>query len=150
MNGHNMNNDAQVHNRSALDWLLDGLVNRLPGAEHALVLSADGLSLARSVGLDSEDAEHLAAIGSALHSLARGAGTRFGKGALQQTVVELSAGYLVVTEAGQGACLALLADIEADLGLVAYEINVIVGQVGEQLSATPRSTPGALRTPWVP
>ncbi|MFE2996935.1 roadblock/LC7 domain-containing protein [Nocardia sp. NPDC059246] len=146
-----MNNDAQIQTgRNALDWLLDGLVNRLPGAEHAVVLSADGLALARSAGLDPENAEHLAAIASALHSLARGVGARFGKGPLQQTVVELSEGYLVVTEAGQGACLALLAAIEADLGLVAYEINVIVGQVGEQLSAMPRSTPGALRTQWAP
>lgn len=123
---------------STLDWLLDGLVNRVPASEHAIVLSADGLPLASSNGLGREDAEHLAAIASALHSLARGVGGRFDKGALHQTVIELAGGYLVVTEAGHGACLALLASIDADLGLVAYEINVIVGQVGEQLSAHPR------------
>ncbi|MCX4091376.1 roadblock/LC7 domain-containing protein [Nocardia sp. alder85J] len=124
--------------RNALDWLLDSLVGRVPGSEHAMVLSADGLALARSKRLGREDAEHLAAIASALHSLARGVGDRFSKGDVQQTVIELAGGYLVVTEAGQGACLALLAAIDADLGLIAYEINVIVGQVGEQLTALPR------------
>ncbi|WP_216902290.1 roadblock/LC7 domain-containing protein [Nocardia alni] len=130
---------------NSLDWLLEELVNRVPNSEHAVVLSADGLPLARSSGLSREDTEHLAAIASALHSLAHGVGARFDKGKLQQTVIELAKGYLVVTEAGQGACLALIASVDADLGLVAYEINVIVGQVGEQLSLLPRSHAGTLR-----
>ena len=66
-------------------------------------------------------------------------GTRFGKGGVLQTVVELEDGYLVVTEAGVGACLALLASSHADLGMVAYEMNVIVQQVGGALSAGPRA-----------
>ncbi|MET7773450.1 roadblock/LC7 domain-containing protein [Nocardia sp. NPDC005366] len=125
--------------RPELDWLLNGLIDRIPGAEHAVVLSTDGLSLAASGGLDRESAEHLAAMASALHSLGRGLGTRFSKGSLLQTVTELEHGFFVVTDAGQGACLALLADTNADLGLIAYQMNVIVGQVREQLSASPRT-----------
>ncbi|MEV0063403.1 roadblock/LC7 domain-containing protein [Nocardia sp. NPDC050718] len=137
-----MNEDMMVRQPPAgtLDWLLTTLVKNTSGAESAVVLSADGLALAGSVGIDREDVEHLAAMASALHSLARGVGTRFGKGALHQTVIELELGYLLVTEAGQGACLALLADAEADLGLVAYEMNVIVGQVRDHLSASPRNS----------
>jgi predicted regulator of Ras-like GTPase activity (Roadblock/LC7/MglB family) len=133
-----------------LDWLLDTLVLRTSGAECAVVLSADGLPTAASAGLRREDIEHLAAIASALHSLARGAGKHFGKGGLHQTVVELESGYLVVTAAGDGACLALLADIDADLGLIAYEMNVIVGQVREQLSADARTTPETVLPPPLP
>lgn len=143
-----MNNKASVEPKNtALDWLLDSLINRVPGSERAVVLSADGLAVARSSGLSREDAEHLAAIASAMHSLARGVGSRFDKGQLRQTVIELAGGYLVVTEAGQGACLAVLTEIDADLGLVAYEMNVIVGQVRDQLSAIPRTAPGA-RPPY--
>ncbi|MEV0854472.1 roadblock/LC7 domain-containing protein [Nocardia fluminea] len=146
-----MNGQVTGRNRgSSLDWLLDGLIDRVPGSEYAVVLSADGLPLARSSQFGREDAEQLAAISSALHSLARGVGARFGKGVLRQTVVELGGGYLVVIEAGQGACLALLAAIDADLGLVAYEMNVIVGQVGAQLSAVPRGLPGASHTTAIP
>jgi predicted regulator of Ras-like GTPase activity (Roadblock/LC7/MglB family) len=64
--------------------------------------------------------------------------------------VELEYGYLVVTEAGAGACLALLASVDADLGMVAYEMNVIVQQVGSALSAGPRGLspqPPASRVP---
>ncbi|MFE3054131.1 roadblock/LC7 domain-containing protein [Nocardia sp. NPDC059239] len=131
-----------------MDWLLDGLVDRVPGAENAVALSTDGLPLAASRGLDREQTEHLAAMGSALYSLGRGVGMRFGKGALQQTVIELDQGYLVVTSAGFGTCLALLADLSADLGMIAYELNVIVGQVRDQLSTGSRvpSAGSSLRT----
>lgn len=132
--------------RNALDWLMDSLVTRVPGAEHAMVLSADGLALARSNELEREDSDHLAAVACALHSLACGVGIHFGKGRFQQTVVELEDGYLVVTEAGHGACLALLAAIDADLGIVAYQMNVIVEQVGTQLSAAPRIPAGTSPT----
>lgn len=144
-----MNNKASVEpGRASLDWLLDGLINRVPGSERAVVLSADGLAVGRSSGLSREDAEHLAAIASALHSLARGVGSRFDKGKLRQTVIELAGGYLIVTEAGQGACLAVLTKVDAELGLVAYEMNVIVGQVRDQLTAMPRTAQGA-RPPYM-
>jgi predicted regulator of Ras-like GTPase activity (Roadblock/LC7/MglB family) len=127
--------------RDRLNWLLDDLVKRLAGAERAIVLSGDGLLLGRSATLAREDAEHLAAMSSAFSSLSRGVGAQFGKGGVLQTVVELEDGYLVVTEAGAGACLALIAAAHADLGMVAYEMNVIVRQVGSSLSASPRTLP---------
>ncbi|HLY65962.1 MAG TPA: roadblock/LC7 domain-containing protein [Chloroflexota bacterium] len=137
-----MNNEAGVTaRRSELNWLLDDLVRRLAGSESAVVLSSDGLLLGRSAALGREDAEHLAAMASALCSLSRGVGTQFRKGAVLQTVIELEYGYLLVTEAGTGACLALLASGSADLGMMAYEMNVIVQQVGLSLSAGPRQLP---------
>ena len=142
MNGQAMNEDMTVTaRRDRLSWLLDDLVRRLAGAERAIVLSGDGLLLGRSATLDRDSADHLAAMASAFQSLSRGVGTQFGKGLVQQTVVELEYGYLVVTEAGEGACLALLASADADLGMVAYEMNVIVQQVGGTLSASPRVLP---------
>ncbi|WP_442943883.1 roadblock/LC7 domain-containing protein [Nocardia sp. NBC_00508] len=130
--------------------MLDDLVGRLAGAEKAVVLSADGLAIARSKALTREDSEHLAAMASALSSLARGVGNQFDKGLVQQTVVELEFGYLVVTEAGAGACLALLTAERADLGLVAYEMNVIVQQVGDSLSTTPRESTGPSPAHYTP
>ena len=44
--------------------------------------------------------------------------------------------FLLVTAAGPGACLAVLADADADLGMVAYEMNLLVQQVGGRLSRT--------------
>ncbi|MFD6952282.1 dynein regulation protein LC7 [Nocardiopsis sp. TSRI0078] len=121
-----------------LDWLLDDLVDRVVGAEHAIVLSADGLLLGRSRGLVPEDAEHLAALASAFQSLARGTGRHFGGGDVRQTVVEMEHSYLFVTAAGAGACLSVLATEDADVGLVAYEMNLRVKRVGQFLTAAPR------------
>ena len=150
-NNQPMNDDqTAAGGRGQLNWLLDDLVRRLAGAEQAVVLSGDGLPLARSATLGREDAEHLAAMASAFQSLSRGVGTQFGKGAVQQTVVELEYGYLVVTQAGDGACLALLASEYADLGMVAYEMNVIVRQVGGSLSARPRVLPVETTAPRSP
>ncbi|MBB6119382.1 roadblock/LC7 domain-containing protein [Nocardiopsis algeriensis] len=126
-----------------LDWLLDDLVDRVVGAAHAIVLSADGLLIGRSRELPPEEAEHLSAVASAFQSLARGTGRHFGGGEVRQTVVEMEHCYLFVTAAGEGACLAVLAEESADVGMVAYEMNLRVKRVGQFLTAPPRR-PGQL------
>jgi predicted regulator of Ras-like GTPase activity (Roadblock/LC7/MglB family) len=126
-----------------LDWLLDELVERVPAARQAVVLSADGLLLGSSAELDVTDAEHLCALASGFSSLAKGATRHLGGGAVRQTVVEMDSAYLFVTAAGQGACLAVVSEADADIGLVAYEMAMLVIRVGENLSAPARSSAGA-------
>ncbi len=121
-----------------INWLLDELLDRAVGSRHAIVLSADGLLIGRSRDLVKEDAEHLSAVASAFQSLARGTGRHFGGGQVLQTVVEMENAYLFVTGAGRGACLAVLAEESADVGLIAYEMNVLVEQVGRYMDAAPR------------
>ncbi len=123
-----------------LQWLLDDLVARVAGVDRAVVLSADGLLLVRSDELAEEDAEHLCAVASAFQSLSRGAAQRFHGGRVHQTLVEMEHGFLFVMAAGRGACLAALAAANADLGLVAYEMNRFVQRLGATLSAAPRTT----------
>ena len=122
-----------------LDWLLDDLVGRVVGARHAVVLSADGLLVGRSNALSKEDGEHLSAVASAFQSLARGTGRQFGGGRVRQTIVEMEHAFLFVTAAGQGTCLAVLGEQDADVGLIAYEMNLLVKQVGSVLNAAPRA-----------
>ena len=124
-----------------LTWLLDDLVERAPAARQAVVLSADGLMMGASTGIAREDAEHLSAMAAGFQSLAKGASRHFRAGPVRQTVVEMESAYLVVTAAGQGACLAVLAGSDADLGLVAYEMAMLVTRVGDFMHAPAR--PGA-------
>ncbi|MDS1271350.1 roadblock/LC7 domain-containing protein [Lipingzhangella sp. LS1_29] len=126
-----------------LDWLLDQLLERAAGTTAAVLLSADGLLLGSSSELPTEDAEHLAALASGLHSLARGAGEHFHSGQVLQSVVEMERAYLLVTAAGNGACLAVLAEAEANIGLIAYELNAFVNRVGSTLETSDRQTLGA-------
>jgi predicted regulator of Ras-like GTPase activity (Roadblock/LC7/MglB family) len=99
-----------------------------------------GLLIASSTGLGREDAEHLSAVAAGFQSLARSAGKRFGGGAVRQTIVEMDSAFLFVTAAGSGACLALVAGDGADVGLVAYEMAMIVTRVGEYLTSPVRAT----------
>ncbi|HEY8478660.1 MAG TPA: roadblock/LC7 domain-containing protein [Spirillospora sp.] len=124
---------------SDLGWLLDDLVHRLPHTRSAVVLSADGLLIASSQGVTQDDGEHLAAVASGIQSLAKGAGVRFGGGPVRQTIVEMQSAFLLVSVAGKGACLAVLADEDADVGLIAYEMAMLVTAMGHHLTSPSRS-----------
>ncbi|GGW22423.1 roadblock/LC7 domain-containing protein [Streptomyces xantholiticus] len=121
-----------------LDWLLDDLVQRAREVRHAVVLSGDGLPVGASRALSRGDAEHLAAVASGFHSLAKGAGRHFSAGCVRQTMVEMDDGFLFVAAAGDGSCLAVLTSATADIGLVAYEMARLVKRVGEHLCTPPR------------
>jgi len=123
-----------------LNWLLDELVGRVGSIRKALVLSGDGLPTGGSRDLSREDGEHLAAVASGFHSLAKGVGRHFDVGRVRQTVVELDDAFLFVTSAGDGSCLAVLADADSDVGQVAYEMTLLVKRVGVHLGSAPRSS----------
>jgi predicted regulator of Ras-like GTPase activity (Roadblock/LC7/MglB family) len=122
----------------SLSWLLDDLVARVAQIDKAVILSRDGLAIGASAGLSREDAEHLSAVAAGFQSLARGFGQHFGSGSPRQTIVELESAFLFVTAAGEGSCLAVLAAADADAGLIAYEMAVLVKRVGQHLGVRPR------------
>ncbi len=124
--------------KGELNWLLDDLVDRIASIRKALVLSGDGLATGASKDLTREDSEHLAAVASGFHSLAKGVGRHFDAGHVRQTMVELDQAFLFVTAAGDGSCLAVLADADSDVGLVAYEMALLVKRVGAHLGTAPR------------
>jgi uncharacterized protein len=131
----------QTSTAGDLTWLVDDLVDRVAEVRHAVVLSADGLRITSSGSIGREDAEHLSAVAAGLQSLARGVGTRFRTGEVRQTVVEMDDGFLFVTAAGHGACLVVMAVADVDVGLVAYEMAMLVARAGEYLAARARFEP---------
>lgn len=122
-----------------LDWLLDDLVLRVAPITKAVILSQDGIALGASRTLGRDDSEHLAALAAGFQSLAKGAGSHFGGGAVRQTIIEMESGFLFVTAAGSGTCLAVLTDQGADLGLVAYEMAILVRRTGEHIRVNTRA-----------
>ncbi|MEU2211699.1 roadblock/LC7 domain-containing protein [Streptomyces hygroscopicus] len=132
--------DGSPNASGELNWLLDELVGRVGSILKALVLSGDGLATGGSRDLSREDGEHLAAVASGFHSLAKGVGRHFDVGRVRQTVVELDDAFLFVTAAGDGSALAVLADADADVGQIAYEMTLLVKRVGVHLGSAPRSS----------
>ena len=127
-----------VNHGGELSWLLDDLVKRVPQVTKAVMLTQDGLAIGASGGLSREDAEHLAALAAGFQSMARGAGQHFGGGRVRQTIIEMEAAFLFVSAAGQGTCLAVLSTGDADIGLVAYEMAVLVRRSNEHLGVAAR------------
>ncbi|MFI5619818.1 roadblock/LC7 domain-containing protein [Streptomyces sp. NPDC051567] len=123
-----------------LSWLLEGLLERTPGARHGLVLSRDGLKLCRTPELSVDQADQLAAIAAGIQSLSHGASIEFGDGTggVRSAMAEFYGGILFIVEAGEGAHLALVATEEADAGLVGHNMSELVEQLGEHLIARPR------------
>ena len=126
----------------SLDWLLENLLEKTPGARHALVLSRDGLKLCLSSGLSVDQADQLSAIASGIQSLSHGASMEFGDGSggVRQSMTEFHGGILFIVEAGIGAHLAVIADDEADAGVVGHNMNELIEQIGEYLRAEPRQS----------
>ncbi len=129
-----------MRQRAQLDWLLDDLVARVAEVTRAVILSRDGLAIGASATLTREDSEYLCAAAAGFQSLARGTSQHFGGGAVRQTVVEMESAILFVMAAGEGSCLAVLASLGADMGLVAYEMALLVRRVGQHLGVALRPT----------
>jgi predicted regulator of Ras-like GTPase activity (Roadblock/LC7/MglB family) len=125
----------------ALEWLLENLVAHTPGAEHALVLSKDGLKLCHSRALGIDKADQLAAIAAGVQALSHSASMEFGDGSggIRQSMTEFHGGLLFIVEAGEGAHLAVLASDDADAGLVGHRMDELVEQIGEFLTTPPRN-----------
>ncbi|WP_246203550.1 roadblock/LC7 domain-containing protein [Streptomyces tailanensis] len=123
-----------------LTWLMEGLLERTPGARHALVLSRDGLKLCRTPELSVDQADQLAAIAAGIQSLSHGASVEFGDGSggVRSAMAEFYGGVLFIVEAGEGAHLAVVTDEDADAGLVGHNMSELVEQLGAHLSARPR------------
>lgn len=120
-------------------WLVDDFVDRVHGVTHALILSADGLPLAGSSSVSTDEAEQLAAISSGVLSLAHNSAALFNKGSCEQIIIRLSQGYFLFMGIGTGAVLAVLTSSEAQMRVVAYEMTQFVENTGHALTPEVRA-----------
>ena len=124
---------------SDFSWLVGNFARRTPGVAHAMVVSADGLPLAVSDRLDRPKADQLAAIASGLAGLTQGGASCIDGGPVNQTVVEMDQGFLVVMAISDGSCLIVPAAASCDVGVVAYEMTVLVNRTGDVLTPSLRA-----------
>lgn len=115
-------------------WLITDFTERVPGVAHAVVVSSDGLLLTASAKLPPDRADQLAAVASGLLSLTQGAARCFDAGAVAETVVEMERGLMLQMAVSDGSCLTVLAAPQSDIGMVAYEMALLVEQVGKMLT----------------
>lgn len=97
-------------------------VAQVPGVIDAVVVSPEGLPMAASKGLPRDAVDRFSAVTVGLVALAEGAAGRFGGGAVKEVIIEMDNVFLFVTRTGTDSSLAVLADCEADVGLIGYEL----------------------------
>jgi uncharacterized protein len=119
---------------SNINWLINNFVERVPGVQEAVVVSSDGLPMATSSGMDPASADRFAAVSSGLIGLAYGAAGRFGGGAVNEVIVEMERAFIFVTGISDGSSLAVVSGADCDVGLVGYEMALLVEKAGAVLT----------------
>ncbi|WP_159807922.1 roadblock/LC7 domain-containing protein [Cellulomonas citrea] len=135
-------------------WLLDNFVRTVPGTRHTLVVSADGLLMAMSENLDRTSGDQMAAIVAGMSSLTRGAARQLKAGDVRQAIVEMDELFLFLMSVSNGSVLGVIAEATCDVGLIGYEMAMLVSRTEATLTPqlisemrTLLPTDGATRTP---
>nr|WSZ94710.1 roadblock/LC7 domain-containing protein [Streptomyces sp. NBC_00857] len=119
---------------SQFGWLVTNFTERVPNVAHAVVVSADGMLLTASDGLADDRAEQLATIAAGTVSLTQGIARCLMTGDVRRSVVQMEGGNMLLMSIKDGSCLVALAAPDCEIGQVAYEMTVLVDQVGEMLT----------------
>ncbi|MFF2810800.1 roadblock/LC7 domain-containing protein [Streptomyces sp. NPDC058000] len=126
-----------------LSWMLDSALE-LPEAQHAILVSADGLLMARSREVGRDHADTVAAAMSGMQSLSRTVSDfcNNDRSAMRpqwrQTLVEFDHGWVFLISAGEGAYLAVSASPDVDMAEISFRMQQLVGQLGKALTSPPR------------
>lgn len=123
-----------AHSIGQFGWLVNNFADNVPGVAHVVVISVDGLLLTASARLPVDRAEQMAAIAAGIVSLNLGAAKVLGAENVVRAIVEMDQGVLLLMAVRDGSCLAVLARRDTDVSQVAYEMTVLVDQVGQILT----------------
>ncbi|MBG0856601.1 MULTISPECIES: roadblock/LC7 domain-containing protein [Streptomyces] len=125
--------------RANFDWMLQDLAKGVPGIQMIVVLSADGLRIARHGG-DPDTADRVAAACAGLQSLASAVADEIptSDGQMRMILIEVNGGYFYLMAAGPNAYLAVLSNIVAEPGLMSAQMRDLVDRIGPHLTSPPR------------
>jgi hypothetical protein len=111
---------------------LDDLINDDPSIHAAALVSLDGLTMASALPPGMEP-DRVGAMSAAILGLGERAAAELGRGQLSQVIVEGAGGYVLLLAAGSYAVLTAIADRDAKLGLVLYEMRFTARRVADVL-----------------
>jgi predicted regulator of Ras-like GTPase activity (Roadblock/LC7/MglB family) len=106
----------------------------VPDVRHTLVVSADGLLMAMSDDLDRTQGDQMSAIVAGMSSLTRGAARQLGAGEVRQAIIEMDAMFMFLMNISDGSVLAVVADASCDVGMVGYEMAMLVSRTEATLT----------------
>ncbi len=101
---------------------LNDLMNENVDIQAAALVSLDGFTMASALPEGMHE-DRVGAMSAAILGLGERAAAELGRGSLSQVFIEGDGGYVVLIAAGSRAVLTALADREAKLGLVLYDMR---------------------------
>ncbi|MET7644743.1 roadblock/LC7 domain-containing protein [Streptomyces sp. NPDC005426] len=124
-----------------LSWMLEDIVQNVPLARHAVLLSADGLPRGATEGLGEKELRTISAAMAGMQSLSRATAHFAGPEEdrqWNQTIIEFSHGWSFLIGAGQGAYLAAAAAPDVDMQQISFRMHRLVARLGNNLTSPPR------------
>ncbi|KPC79262.1 dynein regulation protein LC7 [Streptomyces sp. NRRL S-4] len=121
--------------------MLEDIVQNVPRARHAVLLSADGLPRGATEGLAEKDVRTISAAMAGMQSLSRATAHFAGPETdrqWSQTIIEFSHGWSFLIGAGQGAYLAAAAAPDVDMQQISFRMHRLVARLGNNLTSPPR------------
>jgi predicted regulator of Ras-like GTPase activity (Roadblock/LC7/MglB family) len=108
---------------------LDELMIGSPDIQAAALVSLDGFTMASALPAGMQE-DRVGAMSAAILALGERAAAELGKGRLSQVFIEGQDGYVLLMASGTRAVLTCLADAEAKLGLVLYDMRSAAESIG--------------------
>ncbi len=109
--------------------VLKKLQTSTPDIEGAAVISMDGLVIASSLPSSVEE-DRVSAMSAALYGIGARTAEELERGGVEQIYIKGGNGYMIITQAGAEAVMAVIANGKAKLGIIFLDIK----RVAEELS----------------
>ena len=125
-----------------LGWVLDQLLTVEPDVQFAVAVSADGLVLAHSTGIERDDADRLAAIISGMSALSgRMCHDADGQAVIHTVITMVDRVALIIGIPGPvaGALVAVTNTGAPNIGRVGFACAELVQRLGHTLATAPAS-----------
>ncbi|WP_046468660.1 roadblock/LC7 domain-containing protein [Allosalinactinospora lopnorensis] len=122
-----------VRNAEDFTWLISRFADATSGVRQAIVVSSDGVLMASSDEV-REHGEQLSAIVSGLQSLSVSTAQMFAKGEVEQLLLRMRQGHLVVMSVSGGSSLAVLTAPEADMKIIGHQMSLLIDSVAHALT----------------
>jgi len=111
---------------------LNQLMHDSQDVQAAALVSLDGFTMASALPEGMQE-DRVGAMSAAILGLGERAAAELGRGQLTQVFIEGDGGYVMLIAAGDRAVLTCLADMEAKLGLVLYDMREAAGAIARIL-----------------
>lgn len=107
---------------------LDRLMQEDPDIQAAALVSLDGFTMASALP-DGMQADRVGAMSAAILGLGERAAAELGRGHLSQVFIQGDSGYVLLMSVGERAVLTAMADSNAKLGLVLYDMRAVADDI---------------------